>query len=97
MSTYDPREMALDAIRGAKPPAHSGLQDFGSSEGVHALATALEDAVGTGSQEEEIERLSKKRDDLQEEVNDLRGDLKQAESDLKDANAKIGGAIGCLQ
>lgn len=95
--SYDPREMALDAIRGARPPAHSGLKDFVSVEGVHALAAALEKAAGTASQESQIEVLSKERDDLQEEVDNLREDLTQAENDLKEADAKIAGAVECLQ
>lgn len=97
MSTYDPREMASDAIRGAAPPAYSGIKDFVSTEGVHALATALEESVGTESQEKRIEALEKERDDLIEETNGLRADLAQAQDDLKDANKKIQEALECLR
>lgn len=85
MTTYDPREMALDAMRGATPPPYSGIKDFVSAEGVYALATALEESIGTENQEEEIERLTKERDDLQEDANTLQSDLAQARTDLKDA------------
>lgn len=53
MSSYDPRQMAQDALRLAEPPAHSGLKSFVSEDGVIALAAALEVAT------DYIERLEK--------------------------------------
>lgn len=97
MTSYDPREMASDALRGARPPAHSGLKDFVTPEGVHALAAALEDAVGTKSQDEKIESLKKERDDLQSDVDDLEDKLKKSQGDLRAASAKITEALECLQ
>lgn len=57
MSSYDPRQMAQDALRLVEPPAHAGFRSFTSSDGVIALATALETAT------DEIERLEKILDD----------------------------------
>lgn len=45
MSSYDPRQMAQDALRLAEPPSYSGLKSFVSEEGVIALATKLEAAL----------------------------------------------------
>jgi hypothetical protein len=43
--TYDPHQMALDALRLATPPLHTGIKSFVSEEGVIMLATALEEAL----------------------------------------------------
>lgn len=58
MSSYDPRQMAQDALRLVEPPAHSGLKSFVSEEGVVALAAELETALDLlGSYRDEAEAV----------------------------------------
>lgn len=65
-STYDPKQMAIDALSGAEPPPHSGLKSFQGEEGVRALATALE--VALDGSDEKIKELTDEADSLQNEL-----------------------------
>jgi hypothetical protein len=93
MSTYDPRQMAKDALVLAPPPAYSGIKDFVSAEGVYALATALEENLDLQDARFKVEE---ERDDLQQEVVDLNIQIGALKADLEDANKRIGEARECL-
>lgn len=65
MSSYDPRQIAKDALVLAAPPAHSGIKSFVSEDGVILLATELESAL---ERAEASEGQDVKISDLEETV-----------------------------
>lgn len=86
MSTYDPKQMAQDALRVADPPPHSGLKSFVSEEGVIALATALEVAL---DEAESLRGLTEKISDLEETVDDQAATIEALKEKTKDFADKV--------
>lgn len=77
MSTYNPKQMVIDALVLATPPAHSGLKSFVSEEGVIALATELETALDMVSYAEgQDKKIAELEDTIQTQADDIE-DLKK--------------------
>lgn len=76
MSTYDPRQMAKDALVLATPPTYSGIKSFVSEEGVIALAKELEGALdqldATEGQDKQISVLEETVQDQADTISNLK-------------------------